>query len=109
MYNIDIDKLKNPFEYDSCGLFYPPSISRRISGQFGLFSIHSNPFVPFEELLNETDDQLLKFTLTKEVSEKVLRELYFSGVRHESIFPDLDGFSYDLKVKYNLAECHIKN
>ncbi|MBK8245404.1 MAG: FRG domain-containing protein [Saprospiraceae bacterium] len=107
--NIDIEKIKNPYEYDSCGLFYPPSISNRISGQFGLFSIHTNPFIPFEELLNETDDQLLKFTLSKKVSERVLRELYFSGIRHESIFPDLDGFSYDLKVKYNLAECHIKN
>jgi len=97
----------NPFRYNRHGLFYPPHVSKRISGQFGLFSIQPDPKISFE--LGFEDDkanELIKIEFDNVSAQKIQRQLYLLGIRHESIFPDLDGFSQDLRVKFNLSGCH---
>lgn len=106
---IDIESNTSPFKYSECGLFYPPHITNRITGQFGLFSIQPKPRKTFDSQIENAANEIIKLVLSKRASERVLKELYFAGIRHETIFPDLDGFSYDLKVKFNLANCHVKN
>lgn len=104
---IDTNCIYSPFDFDEYGIFYPPHITKRITGQFGLFSIQPNPR---EELQTGFEDDLdktiTKFTFKCEVAEEIQRKLYLLGIRHETVFPDLDGFSYDLKVKFNVTSCH---
>lgn len=100
----------DPFEYDQHGLFYPTHVTKRISGQFGLFSIQPDPQKEFQEDFPENEGNWVhKIEFTHEVAMEIQQSLYLLGIRHESIFPDLDGFTYDLKVKFNVMQCHMIN
>ncbi len=104
---INTDVEANPFSYEHHGLFYPMHVTKRISGQCGLFSIQPDPSkefhvgFPFSEA-----NSLIRIQFSKKVSSEIQKKLYLLGIRHESIFPDLDGFTYDLIVKFNLTSCH---
>lgn len=104
---IDTKKEKSPIEYDDFGLFYPPHITKRITGQYGLFSVQPNPKKEFQIGFEKgSANWVKKIEFSNTVAEEVQKKLYLLGVRHESIFPDLDGFTYDLKVKFNVTSCH---
>ena len=104
---IDTSCVESPLEYPEHGIFYPPHVTKRISGQFGLFSIQPNPDEEFEKSFPKNEgNQIVQVSFTKEVAHEIQRSLYILGIRHESIFPDLDGFTYDLKVKFNIMQCH---
>lgn len=104
---IDIECQPSPFDYPEHGLFYPPHVTKRISGQFGLFSIQPDPKRAFDEDFETSEaNHLTKIEFDRGVAEGIQKALYILGIRHESIFPDLDGFNYDLKVKYNIMQCH---
>lgn len=97
----------SPFIYNRHGLFYPPHISKRISGQYSLFSIQPNPKVPFENNFeDDRENNIIKIEFDCTTAQIIQKKLFLLGIRHESIFPDLDGFSYDIKVKFNLSGCH---
>lgn len=99
-----------PFDYDKHGLFYPPHVTKRISGQYGIFSIQPDPTKEFQEgFPNDEGNYIYKLEFENEVSSEIQKSLYILGVRHESIFPDLDGFTHDLKVKFNIMQCHTIN
>lgn len=100
----------SPFEYDKHGLFYPSHVTKRISGQYGLFSIQPDPTKEFQEgFPNNKGNSIYKLEFDSSVSTEIQKSLYILGVRHESIFPDLDGFTHDLKVKFNVMQCHTIN
>ncbi len=104
---IDTSCIYSPLKFEEYGLFYPPHITKRITGQFGLFSIQPDPK---KELQNGFEDDyartITKFNFSSEVAKEIQRKLYLLGIRHETVFPDLDGFTYDLKVKFNVTSCH---
>lgn len=105
---LDTNCIESPFEFDEYGLFYPPHITKRITGQFGLFSIQPSPRKELQYgFENEFDRTIIKLAFSREVAEEIQRKLYLLGIRHETVFPDLDGFSYDLKVKFNVTSCHM--
>lgn len=108
---IDIENCApDPFEHDEHGIFYPPHITKRISGQFGIFSIQPNPEEEFQKgFPNNEGNELFKLTFDSKVASEIQRSLYLLGIRHESVFPDLDGFTHDLKVKFNFMHCHTIN
>lgn len=96
----------SPFLYNSHGLFYPPHVTKRISGQFGLFSIQPDPSKEFQDNFEINQGNYInKIEFDSSVANEIQRSLYLLGIRHESIFPDLDGFTHDLKVKFNLMQC----
>lgn len=100
----------SPFEYDKHGLFYPPHVTKRISGQFGLFSIQPDPTKEFQiGFPNNQGNYIYKLLFDVNVATEIQKSLYILGVRHESIFPDLDGFTHDLNVKFNVMQCHTIN
>ncbi len=104
---LDTQKFPSPFECPKHGLFYPPHVTKRISGQLGLFSIQPDPTKEFQiDFLNNEGNEIHKIEFGDQVAIEIQKSLYLLGIRHESIFPDLDGFTHDLKVKFNLAECH---
>ncbi|PIE45826.1 MAG: hypothetical protein CSA45_01615 [Gammaproteobacteria bacterium] len=104
---IDTTCLYSPFDFTEYGLFYPPHITKRITGQFGLFSIQPNPKIELQEGFEDGEARVItKINFDCKVAEEIQRKLYLLGVRHETVFPDLDGFSYDLKMKFNITSCH---
>ncbi|MBK8848913.1 MAG: FRG domain-containing protein [Saprospiraceae bacterium] len=104
---IDTSKVQDPFSENGHGIFYPPHITKRISGQFGLFSIQPDPIKEFQEgFYNDLGNHITKLEFTNETAKLIQKQLYLLGIRHESVFPDLDGYTQDLKVKFNLMQCH---
>jgi type I restriction enzyme M protein len=45
---IVVEKYPNPFRYNKLGKFFPSHITRRITTQGGLFTVHPDPYEPFE-------------------------------------------------------------
>jgi hypothetical protein len=104
---IDTDENTNPFETTEHGFFYPPHISERVSGQSGLFSIQPDPTIEFQKGYYGIDG-LQKMVFTKTVSKQIQKSLYFLGIRQGNLFPDLDGFAFDLKTQFEITECHYR-
>jgi hypothetical protein len=101
----DTDKFDDPFKINRSGIFIPPIITNRISGQSGLFSIQNDPLISFD---SENEGDLIKYEFNSAVASEIQSGLYFLGVREDSIFPDLDGFTRGIKIKHSITECHYK-
>ncbi|MBS1686598.1 MAG: FRG domain-containing protein [Bacteroidetes bacterium] len=97
----------NPFHYNKAGLIYPPYVAKRIVGQFGLFSYQPNPTQPLESQLNDDGRTWIrKYEFSSATATEIQRKLFFLGIRHQSAFPELDGISFDLRVKFDIACVH---
>ncbi len=108
---LDTSCLVSPTDFTDFGLFYPPHITRRITGQFGLFSIQADPTKELNEEIEENEGNWIKkIEFSCEIAQQIQKQLYLLGIRHETVFPDLDGFTFDLKVRFNVTSCHtVKN
>lgn len=108
---LDTSCLDPPTDFTEFGLFYPPHITRRITGQCGLFSIQADPKIELNDEIDENEENWIKkIEFDCDTAQQIQRQLYLLGIRHETVFPDLDGFTFDLKVKFNVTSCHtVKN
>lgn len=108
---INTEEDGNPFSYNKKGFFYPPHISERVSGQAGLFSIQPDPAQEFQRGFDEVDEErwIFKLTFTKTVARKIQECLYLLGIRQSNLFPDLDGFAFDLRTQFGITNCHYKH
>jgi hypothetical protein len=84
---IPVDRHPDPFQYRKVGKFIPRHITPRITTQGGLFTIHPNPFEPF----NSTD--MDKIILPGGLQTELKRTLHRYGVNQFSLFPGLDGLA----------------
>ncbi len=84
---IPVDRYTDPFKYKKVGKFIPRHITQRITTQGGLFTVHPNPYKPFES----TD--MVKIILPVRVQTEVRSTLNRSGVNQFSLFPGLDGLA----------------
>ena len=104
---LDTTCLGSPVDYKMFCLFYPPHITRRITGQFGLFSIQPDPTRTLDDIIVfDEANWIKKIEFNSDAAEQIQKQLYLLGIRHETVFPDLDGFTFDLKVKFNVTSCH---
>ena len=87
---------KDPFSGAGNKVFKPNHITKRISSQFGWFTIHkSNPekkFVPFE---HNTDyrERLFKIKIQSKCFAECKRRLHNFGINSASMYPDIDGLA----------------
>jgi hypothetical protein len=106
------DTDKDPFEIDDHEIVYAPVVTNRIAGQGGMFTIHKDPRIEFQiefEGIGENHPRWIhKLEFSKEVGQQIQRTLYFLGVRKGGIYPDLDGFSSDIKIRFAMGDCHAK-
>jgi FRG domain len=106
------DTLKDPFEIDDHEIVYAPVITNRIAGQGGMFTIHRDPRIEFQIDFEgkETNSPrwIHKLEFTKNTAQEIQKSLYFLGIRKGGIYPDLDGFSSDIKIRFALGDCHTK-
>ena len=82
-----VDKYPNPFRYNKVGKFIPRHLSPRITTQGGLFTVHPNPYEPFESRDME------KIIIPNKIRSRLKKTLNKYGVDRFSLFPGLDGLS----------------
>ena len=85
---IDIQKKPDPFMETQIGRFIPRHVTRRITAQTGLFTIHPNPHDDFR-----ADQRISQFVIKKNFRKPLKDILYKYGIHRASLFPDLDGLS----------------
>jgi len=99
---IDIDREPSIFKYKKNGLFFPPHITPRIVGQSGLFSVQSNPMIEYQEDFADFEESggwVKKLVLDRDVAMEIQKTLYLLGIKQSLLFPDLDGFANEIKIK----------
>lgn len=84
---ISVEKYPDPFKYKQVGKFVPKHLIRRITTQGGLFTIHPNPFEPFES------KDMDKIIIPNEIRTGLKKTLNKYGVDKFSLFPSLDGLA----------------
>lgn len=87
---------RDPFSGVGNKVFKPNHITKRISAQFGWFTIHkSNParkFVPFEHN-PDYRDRLFKIKIQSKCFGECKRRLHNFGINSASMYPDIDGLA----------------
>jgi len=84
---LDFEKVKNPFEIDRVYRFMPNHIVSRITSQSGLFTVHPDPTVSFD------DKNIDRIIIKNNHCRKIKKELFKLGVNASTVFPDLDGLT----------------
>jgi hypothetical protein len=100
----------SPFNFDGHSIVYAPVVTNRIAGQGGLFTVHRDPRKEFQigfEGKRKNDPRWIKkLVFNRDVASEIQRTLYFLGIRKGGIYPDLDGFSGDIKSRFAFGDCH---
>ena len=85
--SIEVEKYPDPFRYNKVGKFIPKHITPRITTQGGLFTIHPDPYEPFE---SDEMDKILIPNSTRLILKKTLNRY---GVDAFSLFPGHDALA----------------
>lgn len=107
----DEPRILNPYNPGVKKLFHPPfdpraeneSVAavaayyadRRMSAQLAAFTVHGSrtPLDAIEEL----GPHLVRFDIPSDCRARMLEELAILGIRHSTLFPDLDGLAAELR------------
>lgn len=77
----------DPFKYHQVGKFIPRHVTRRITSQGGLFTIHPDPYEPFES------EDMATIIIPNGIRATLKKTLNKYGVDQFSLFPGLDSLS----------------
>jgi hypothetical protein len=94
---------KDPFKGRMTKVFKPNHITKRISSQFGWFTIHKadskRKFLPFEE--NEDySKRLFKIKIDSRCFKECKARLHNFGINSASMYPDIDGLAKHVEWLY---------
>lgn len=85
---------------------YPSSVHPRISRQKSCFTLHGTDKRDFETILSNktitSKSRFIKFVLPKTIIQDIWQELHQIGITYSTIYPDLDGLSKELRVKFGI-------
>lgn len=94
---------RDPFSGAGNRVFKPNHITKRISAQFGWFTIHkSRPgekFIPFEQN-KDYRDRLFKIKIDSTCFPECKRRLHHFGINSASMYPDIDGLAKHVEWIY---------
>src|SRR5206468_2194489 len=82
-----VEKHLDPFKYNRVGKFMPRHLSRRITTQGGLFTIHPDPYESFES------EDMEKMIIPNSIRSSLKKTLNKYGVDRFSLFPSLDSLA----------------
>jgi hypothetical protein len=85
---VNTEKHRNPFAEKTVGRFIPRHVTRRITAQTGMFTIHPQPRADFR-----SDSRVSRLIIKKNFRKPLKDILYKFGIHRASLFPDLDGLS----------------
>jgi hypothetical protein len=84
-------------------VFKPNHITKRISSQFGWFTIHTSnrdkKFLPFEDY-EDYSDRLFKITVKSSCFSECKKWLHNFGINSASMYPDIDGLAKHVEWLY---------
>jgi hypothetical protein len=87
---------KDPFKGRMTKVFKPNHITKRISSQFGWFTIHKGDqdrkFIPFERN-EEYSERLFKIKVESKCFKECKSRLHTFGINSASMYPDIDGLA----------------
>jgi hypothetical protein len=87
---------KDPFKGGTVKIFKPNHITKRISAQFGWFTIHRSgrdqKFIPFEQN-PEYSSRLFKIRVDSKCFKECKSRLHNFGINSASMYPDIDGLA----------------
>jgi hypothetical protein len=93
---INSTEAMDPFKGGTTKIFKPNHITKRISAQFGWFTIHKHnhgkKFVSFENN-KKYRQRLFKIKIQSECFVECKRRLHNFGINHASMYPDIDGLA----------------
>jgi hypothetical protein len=96
------DKM-NPFEEGTTKVFKPNHITKRISAQFGWFTIHNyneeHKFVAFETN-KDYSQRIFKIEVARGCFSECKRRLHNFGINSASMYPDIDGLAKHVEWLY---------
>lgn len=102
----------DPFQINEHRIIYTPVVTNRISGQAGLFTVHEDPRQEFQLKFEDEEEGgprwIHKLEFSNDTAQEIQKALYFLGIRKGSIYPDIDGFANDTKIRYAIADCHTE-
>lgn len=105
-FNVDLEG-SDPLKNDVTKIFRSNVVSRRISAQSGLFTVHfirsDNSIVHFEDH-RKFRSKLTKLTIPHNFFSALRKELSITGVNHSTLFPDLDGLTKHLEWRFAKLE-----
>lgn len=84
---IEVDRNPDPFQYGEVGKFIPRHLTQRITTQGGLFTVHPNPYEPFES------EDMDRIVIPQGIRRELKETLNKYGVNRFSLFPGLDGLA----------------
>jgi type I restriction enzyme M protein len=84
---IEVKKHLDPFKYNRVGKFIPRHLSRRITTQGGLFTIHPDPYKPF------ASRDMRKIIVPNGIRSTLKKTLNKYGIDRFSLFPGLDSLA----------------
>ncbi|MFC1822997.1 FRG domain-containing protein [Thermodesulfobacteriota bacterium] len=80
-------KKETPFDIKNVSLFEPANISKRLTSQNGIFTVHPNPTVEWKS------DSIRILIIDNQAKRKILNALKKRGIHEASLFQDLDGLA----------------
>ncbi len=105
-YRLDLNET-TPFSNKITKIFRPKVITRRISAQGGIFTIHKivgkGRFIALEKNKNYKT-KLTKLVVPPKYFSKLRKELDMYNVNASTLFPDIDGLCKHLKWRYAKME-----
>lgn len=84
---ISTEEYSDPFQYHEVGKFIPKHLTQRITTQGGLFTVHPDPYQPFES------SDIEKIIIPNRIRSELKSTLNKYGVNRFSLFPSLDGLA----------------
>jgi hypothetical protein len=100
----------SPFSNQETRVFLPKVVSRRISAQTGVFTVHKiNKNERVVKLENHTQysKKLFKIKIPPNRFALIRQRLNMLGVNHSTVFPDLDGLCSHLQWRYSFLDDEI--
>ncbi len=93
----------DPLDNNITKIFRSNGVSRRISAQSGVFTVHKimddNRLIRFENNKNYKN-KLTKLKIKGENFAKLRKQLSMLGIHYASIYPDIDGFCRNLEWRF---------
>lgn len=100
----DTEKFDDPLKNKVTKIFRSRIISKRISAQAGVFTVHrissDGKIVPLECVAGFRE-KLIKLNIPPENFVPIRKSLKMMGVNHSTIFPDIDGLCQHLERRFS--------
>lgn len=89
-------RLTDPFAIKRTLPYFPRHITRRVTAQSGVFTVHPKPWKPFKS------NKITKIKIAASARDKIKEALFSYNIHRKTLFPDLEGLcSWIRTMRFN--------